>query len=43
MSKMDAFDQAGKTAVMQNIQGTMQFLQRFPPFNQMENATWRTW
>ncbi|MFJ4372283.1 putative nucleotidyltransferase substrate binding domain-containing protein [Pseudomonas japonica] len=38
MSKMDAFDQAGKTAVMQNIQGTMQFLQRFPPFNQMENA-----
>lgn len=38
MSKMDAFDQAGKTAVMQNIQGTMQFLQRFPPFSQMENA-----
>ncbi|MCU1722615.1 DUF294 nucleotidyltransferase-like domain-containing protein [Pseudomonas sp. 5P_5.1_Bac1] len=38
MSKMDAFTQAGKTAVMQNIQGTMQFLQRFPPFNQMENA-----
>ncbi len=23
---------------MQNIQGTLQFLQRFPPFNQMENA-----
>ncbi|MDD0977110.1 putative nucleotidyltransferase substrate binding domain-containing protein [Pseudomonas fontis] len=38
MSKMDAFAQAGKTAVMQNIHGTMQFLQRFPPFNQMENA-----
>ncbi|PWB30495.1 cyclic nucleotide-binding protein [Pseudomonas sp. SDI] len=38
MSKMDAFTQAGKTAVMQNIHGTMQFLQRFPPFNQMENA-----
>ncbi|MBM3108208.1 CBS domain-containing protein [Pseudomonas sp. P66] len=38
MSKMDAFTQAGKTAVMQNIQGTLQFLQRFPPFNQMENA-----
>ncbi len=35
---MDAFTQAGKTAVMQNIQGTLQFLQRFPPFNQMENA-----
>ncbi len=38
MSKMDAFAQAGKTAVLQNIQGTLQFLQRFPPFNQMENA-----
>lgn len=38
MSKMDAFTQAGKTAVLQNIQGTLQFLQRFPPFNQMENA-----
>ncbi|NER60215.1 CBS domain-containing protein [Pseudomonas sp. MAFF212428] len=38
MSKMDAFAQAGKTAVLQNIHGTMQFLQRFPPFNQMENA-----
>ena len=38
MSKADAFTQAGKTAVLQNIQGTLQFLQRFPPFNQMENA-----
>src|SRR5450830_640512 len=38
MSKADAFDQAGKTAVLQNIHGTLQFLQRFPPFNQMENA-----
>ncbi|MDD2052579.1 DUF294 nucleotidyltransferase-like domain-containing protein [Pseudomonas putida] len=38
MSKEDAFTQAGKTAVLQNIHGTMQFLQRFPPFNQMENA-----
>ncbi|BCQ65356.1 hypothetical protein PBOI14_71060 [Pseudomonas sp. Boi14] len=36
MSKADAFTQAGKTAVLQNIQGTVQFLQRFPPFNQME-------
>ncbi len=35
---MDAFAQAGKTAVLQNIQGTLQFLQRFPPFNLMENA-----
>lgn len=38
MSKADAFTQAGKTAVLQNIHGTLQFLQRFPPFNQMENA-----
>ncbi|NWA29247.1 CBS domain-containing protein [Pseudomonas gingeri] len=38
MSKTDAFTQAGKTAVLQNIHGTLQFLQRFPPFNQMENA-----
>ena len=38
MSKTDAFTQAGKTAVLQNIQGTLQFLQRFPPFNQMEHA-----
>ncbi|WP_339430246.1 putative nucleotidyltransferase substrate binding domain-containing protein [Pseudomonas sp. EA_65y_Pfl2_P78] len=38
MSKADAFTQAGRTAVLQNIQGTLQFLQRFPPFNQMEHA-----
>ncbi|WP_332874474.1 putative nucleotidyltransferase substrate binding domain-containing protein [Pseudomonas koreensis] len=38
MSKADAFTQAGKTAVLQNIQGTLQFLQRFPPFNQMEHT-----
>lgn len=38
MSKADAFAQAGKTAVLQNIHGTLQFLQRFPPFNQMEQA-----
>ncbi len=38
MSKADAYTQAGKTAVLQNIHGTMQFLQKFPPFNQMENA-----
>lgn len=36
MSKTDAFAEAGKTAVMQNIQGTMQFLLQFPPFDQME-------
>ncbi|MEG5264402.1 putative nucleotidyltransferase substrate binding domain-containing protein [Pseudomonas sp. JDS28PS106] len=38
MSKADAFTQAGKTAVLQNIHGTMQFLQKYPPFNQMEDA-----
>ena len=31
-------DDAGKTAVMQNIQGTARFLERFAPFNQMEAA-----
>lgn len=36
MSKADAFAKAGKTAVLQNIQGLMEFLQKFPPFNQME-------
>lgn len=38
MSKADAFTQAGKTAVLQNIHGTMQFLQKYPPFNQMDDA-----
>lgn len=38
MSKADAFAEAGKTAVLQNIHGTMEFLQKYPPFNQMENA-----
>lgn len=28
---------AGKTAVMQNIHGTMEFLRKYPPFNQMES------
>ncbi|WP_460417953.1 putative nucleotidyltransferase substrate binding domain-containing protein [Pseudomonas sp. microsymbiont 2] len=37
MSKKDAYHLAGRTAVLQNIQGTLQFLQRFPPFNQMEH------
>jgi len=38
MSKADALSQAGKTAVLQNIHGTMEFLQKFPPFNQMDIA-----
>ncbi|AYC31199.1 CBS domain-containing protein [Pseudomonas cavernae] len=38
MSNRDAFAQAGKAAVQQNIHGLMEFLQKFPPFNQMDNA-----
>lgn len=38
MSKADAFAKAGKTAVLQNIHGLMEFLQKFPPFNQMEST-----
>ncbi|CAD5377644.1 CBS domain-containing protein [Pseudomonas sp. OF001] len=36
MSKNDGFAEVGKTAVLQNIQGTMHFLLRYAPFNQME-------
>lgn len=36
MTKEEAFSQAGKTAVLQNIHGTMTFLQNYPPFNSME-------
>ena len=38
MSKADAFAKAGKTAVLQNIHGLMELLQKFPPFNQMDVA-----
>jgi CBS domain-containing protein len=38
MSKADAFTQAGRAAVLQNIHGTLEFLQKFPPFNQMDMA-----
>jgi CBS domain-containing protein len=38
MSKADAISEAGKTAVMQNIQGTLEFLRRYAPFNQMEHG-----
>ncbi len=38
MSKADAFDQTGKIAVQQNIQGTVDFLSKYPPFNQMGSA-----
>lgn len=36
MTKDTTFAEAGKTAVMQNIHGTMTFLLAYPPFNQME-------
>lgn len=36
MSKDDSFAEAGRTAVMQNVHGTMTFLLNYPPFNQME-------
>ncbi|EIK54847.1 nucleotidyltransferase [Stutzerimonas stutzeri TS44] len=38
MSTADALAAAGKTAVLQNIHGIMEFLRKFPPFNQMEKA-----
>lgn len=38
MSRNDAFEKTGKTAVQQNIQGTLEFLQKYPPFNQMDIA-----
>ena len=38
MSRNDAFAKIGKTAVQQNIQGTLEFLQKYPPFNQMDIA-----
>jgi CBS domain-containing protein len=36
MTKDIIFAEAGKTAVMQNVHGTMTFLLAYPPFNQME-------
>lgn len=38
MSKADAFAEAGKTAVQQNVHGTMEFLRKHPPFNQMDQV-----
>lgn len=38
MSRSEAFAKTGKTAVQQNIQGTLEFLQKHPPFNQMDLA-----
>jgi len=36
MTKDTIFAEAGKTAVMQNVHGTITFLLAYPPFNQME-------
>lgn len=36
MSRQDAFTKAGRDAVQQNIQGTLDFLKQYPPFNSME-------
>ena len=38
MSRSEAFAKTGRTAVQQNIQGTLEFLQKYPPFNQMERV-----
>jgi CBS domain-containing protein len=38
MSNADAFDRTGKIAVQQNIQGTLDFLKKSPPFNLMDVA-----
>ena len=38
MSKGDTYAEAGKTAVLQNIHGTMEFLRKYAPFIQMEPA-----
>ncbi len=43
MSKKDAYTQAGRTAVLQNIQGTLQFLQRSRRSTRWKTRTWRTW
>lgn len=34
----NSFVETGKHAVLQNIQGTVAFLQQYPPFNQMDNS-----
>ena len=38
MNQNNKFTQAGKTAVMQNIQGIIGFLLGYPPFNLMEQG-----
>lgn len=36
MSRHDAFAETGRAAVQQNIQGTLDFLKQYPPFDAME-------
>lgn len=36
MSRHDAFAETGRTAVQQNIQGTLDFLKQYPPFDVMD-------
>lgn len=38
MSRQNAFLEAGRAAVQQNIQGTSEFLKQYPPFDAMEPA-----
>ena len=38
MSRQDAFAKAGRDAVQQNIQGTLEFFRQYPPFDAMEPA-----
>ncbi|MCJ8170855.1 DUF294 nucleotidyltransferase-like domain-containing protein [Atopomonas sediminilitoris] len=37
MTREHAFAEAGRTAVLQNIQGTMDFLRKYPPFAHMQD------
>ena len=36
MSRHDTFTETGRTAVQQNIQGTLDFLRQYPPFDAMD-------
>lgn len=38
MSRNDAFAETGRVAVQQNIQGTLDFLKQFPPFDSMDEG-----
>jgi len=38
MSRHDAFAETGRAAVQQNIQGTLDFLKQYPPFDAMEES-----